>query len=212
MKKVDAHGVRGGAGIGQRPEKQKASKGGARRVLERLGSLLSKKLQLLVSASALGREPRGKPMGDGLGQRDSGSDGQGCGWEGEVLAAVRKGVPVHWCAEGARAGHGLGGLALGMLAPSTHPVGGDGSAAAVLVGLSGWCRGGGGGGEAGGAGGSGRSGGGGGWGRRGWAGAGWPGWGAASARAGSAAATPAPDVFRFTAVFLKCVCSWGAGR
>ena len=69
-------------------------------MLERLGSLLSKKLQLLVSASALGREPRGKPMGDGLGQRDSGSDGQGCGWEGEVLAAVRKGVPVHWCAEG----------------------------------------------------------------------------------------------------------------
>ena len=51
----------------------------------------------------------------------------------------------------------------------------------------------------------------GGWGRRGWAGAGWPGWGAASARAGSAAATPAPDVFRFTAVFLKCVCSWVPG-
>ena len=24
-----------------------------------------------------------------VGERDSGSDGQGCGWEGEVLAAVR---------------------------------------------------------------------------------------------------------------------------
>ena len=120
MKKVDAHGVRGGAGIGQRPEKQKASKGGARRVLERLGSLLSKKLQLLVSASALGREPRGKPMGDGLGQRDSGSDGQGCGWEGEVLAAVRKGVPVHWCAEGRAQVTDLAGslLACSHLQPS----------------------------------------------------------------------------------------------
>eukprot|EP00435_Cladocopium_sp_Y103_P063482 s255_g25.t1 len=194
--------VAGGA-RGKRAEPSQA--GGARgAVTTHSHAVLS-----LFSTVAAVWQPRGEPLGDGLGQRNPGSNGQRRSWEGEgrMATAGRKpagGVPVRWWAWEAAHVAGVTGLAGAFLArphfrtASLATVCGlacsaGASRLAGLVGRAGpgvrrWW-----------------------WGWRGRAWAGWCGRGAASARAGCAAAPPAPRILWLTVVFLKGVHSVAQG-